>query len=91
MDAPKRSLPLLLLLKRLWTRARNMDVTQLDVFRHCRCLRHAGKVRRGWLRKAGGLHDAFVGGVTTEPAAPQVMVLFVLALVACIYYSTVTR
>lgn len=40
-----------------------MDVTQLDLFRHCRFLRHAGKI----------------------------MVLFVLALIAAIYYATLTH
>lgn len=44
MSAPKRLRPLLLPLKRCWAHAANMDVTQLDVFRFCRFLRHVGKV-----------------------------------------------
>ena len=85
-----------------------IGVTDLDVFRFCRCLRHVGKV---WgavgvvqcMVRGAGLQGAW-GWCQVSPEAvghllrccavlrrTQVMILIVVALVGCIYFSTIQR
>ena len=67
MSLARRLRNLSLLARRCWTHLGNMDVTQLDLFRHCRFLRHAGKVGGAGGRRGGAGLQTAGGGANATP------------------------